>query len=74
MVAMPNSECSICNCDYNIEEDGGINGLIGNLPINLCQWCYNGMVDIVETVEPSICVECPECGHEIKLKVDMIDD
>lgn len=74
MVTPLKVECSICNTDYNAEEDGGINGLIGMLPINLCQHCYNGMVEMIEVMEPNAQVECPECGHGIKLRVDIVDD
>lgn len=74
MVKRVKALCSICDCEYNVEEEGGINGLIGILPVNLCQHCYNGMADMVEQLEPNAQVECPECGHEIRLRVDIVDD
>jgi DNA-directed RNA polymerase subunit RPC12/RpoP len=67
---MVKETCSVCSTEFDAEEEG-INGLIGILPVKLCQTCYNGMVEIVEQLEPNAHIECPECGHGIRLKVNV---
>lgn len=74
MESLVKPECSICNMEFDTEDNGGMIGLIGILPVNLCKHCYDGMVEMVEVVEPNAQVECPECGHGIKLRVDIVDD
>jgi DNA-directed RNA polymerase subunit RPC12/RpoP len=71
MAISDKGKCSICSCDFSTEEECGMNGHIGILPVSLCQLCYNGMVEMVELLEPNANIECPECGHEIKLKVEI---
>lgn len=68
------AKCGICSCDFDITDEGGINGLIGILPVTLCPTCYNGMVDMVEMLEANAHIDCPECGHGIKLKVSVDND
>ncbi len=74
MVIATKSTCSLCDCEYDVCEEGGINGAIGILPVNLCYICYNGMVEMVELLESNAQIECPECGHGIKIRVGVVDD
>lgn len=67
---MATEKCSLCGAEFNAEEEG-INGLVGSLPVKLCQVCYNGMIDMVEKLEANASIECPECGHGIRLRVDV---
>ena len=36
--------CSICQCEFDIECEGGIDGYIGILPVAFCPMCFSGMV------------------------------
>ena len=38
-------ECSIC--DSPIDEDEGIVGEFGMLPVQFCCWCYSSLTDMV---------------------------
>jgi hypothetical protein len=39
-------ECSICQCDFT-DDEGGIQGYIGILPVAFCPTCYSGICDMV---------------------------
>jgi hypothetical protein len=43
-------KCSICDIDYN-EEEGGIQGYFGILPVTFCCWCYSSLVDMIGQLE-----------------------
>ena len=43
-------ECSICQCDFT-DDEGGIQGYIGILPVAFCPTCYSGMCDMVEQLD-----------------------
>jgi hypothetical protein len=45
-VFTPKDVCSICNTQYN-EEEGGIQGHFGIMPVTFCVWCYSSIVDMV---------------------------
>lgn len=40
-------ECSVCQCDFT-DDEGGIQGYIGILPVAFCPTCYSGICDMVE--------------------------
>ena len=40
------TECSICNTDFNTEEEGGVQGDIGMLPVSFCPFCLSGVLDM----------------------------
>jgi len=44
----PGTECKICDCDFDIELEGGIQGYIGIIPFSLCPMCYSGLMDMYE--------------------------
>ena len=43
-------QCSICQCDFT-DDEGGIQGYIGILPVAFCPTCYSGMCDMVEQLD-----------------------
>jgi uncharacterized protein (DUF983 family) len=43
----PKDECSICSSDIT-EDEGGVQGYFGILPVTFCVWCYTSMLDMVE--------------------------
>jgi len=42
--------CSICSTPYD-DDDFWIHGYIGILPVCFCAYCYNGVVEMVKTLE-----------------------
>lgn len=42
----PKDECSICGSEYN-EDEGGVQGHFGIMPVTFCTWCYSSIVDMV---------------------------
>ena len=38
-------QCSVCSCDYT-EDEGGIDGNFGMLPVNFCPTCFSCMCDM----------------------------
>lgn len=65
--------CAICNTPFNDEEEG-FSGDLNNIPTKLCAACYEGFEDVLQESVPDVVVECPNCKHEINLKVETIDD
>jgi hypothetical protein len=43
-------KCSICQCDFT-DDEGGIQGYIGILPVAFCPTCYSGICDMVEQLD-----------------------
>jgi hypothetical protein len=43
-------ECSVCQCDFT-DDEGGIQGYIGILPVAFCPTCYSGICDMVEQLD-----------------------
>jgi len=43
-------ECSVCQCDFT-DDEGGIQGYIGIIPVAFCPTCYAGICDMVEQLD-----------------------
>lgn len=41
------NECSVCEIDFS-DDDGGMLGYIGIIPVAFCPTCYSGICDMVE--------------------------
>ena len=39
-------KCSVCSCDFT-DDEGGVIGYFGILPVAFCPTCYSSMVDMV---------------------------
>jgi hypothetical protein len=39
-------KCSVCSCDFS-DDEGGVIGYFGILPVAFCPTCYSCMVDMV---------------------------
>jgi len=46
----PDHICNVCSCDYT-DDEGGIQGYLGILPVSFCPTCYAGIVDMVEQLD-----------------------
>ncbi len=40
------SKCSICNTEFSLDDEGGIEGDLGMLPVSFCPFCLNGILDM----------------------------
>ena len=43
--AVDNHQCSVCSCDYT-DDEGGIQGSFGMLPVSFCPTCFSCMCDM----------------------------
>ena len=41
------NKCSVCQTDFT-DDEGGMLGYIGTLPVAFCPFCYSGICDMVE--------------------------
>jgi len=46
-------KCSIGEIEFDIENEGGITGYIGILPVTFCPFCTTGIVEIGEKMNES---------------------
>lgn len=40
-------QCNVCQCDFT-DDEGGIQGYLGILPVAFCPTCFAGLCDMVE--------------------------
>ena len=40
------SECSVCSCEFSLDEEGGVSGEFGILPVAFCPTCLSCMCDM----------------------------
>ena len=43
-------KCSVCQCEFT-DDEGGIQGYLGIIPVAFCPTCYAGIFDMVEQLE-----------------------
>lgn len=43
-------KCSICECEYT-DDEGGIQGYFGILPVSFCPTCFTGVMDMRDQFE-----------------------
>jgi hypothetical protein len=41
----PNHTCNVCSCTYS-EDEGGMEGYFGMLPVTFCPTCFSSMCDM----------------------------
>jgi hypothetical protein len=41
----PNHTCNVCQCTYS-EDEGGMEGYFGMLPVTFCPTCFSSMCDM----------------------------
>jgi hypothetical protein len=44
------NKCNICQTDFT-DDEGGMLGYIGILPVAFCPFCYSGICDMVEQLD-----------------------
>jgi hypothetical protein len=38
-------QCNVCSCDYS-DDEGGVQGYFGMLPVSFCPTCFSSMCDM----------------------------
>ena len=66
-------KCNVCQCDFT-DDEGGIQGYLGILPVAFCPTCFAGLCDMVEQMndrewEGLTDEEIAELHHEIKVQL-----
>jgi hypothetical protein len=46
----PSVECSICRCNFNPDDEGGLLGSFGILPVRFCPTCLSGIFSLVDYI------------------------
>jgi hypothetical protein len=41
-------KCSVCSCEFSLDEEGGISGEFGVLPVDFCPTCFSSMMDMAD--------------------------
>jgi hypothetical protein len=69
------STCCICSGLFEQATEGGVDGVIGTfITFSICPDCYTGICDMVDQKENRVNLECPDCGHEFKVKIEIDHD
>ena len=43
-------KCNVCQCDFT-DDEGGVQGYLGILPVAFCPTCFAGLCDMVEQLD-----------------------
>jgi len=43
-------KCTICSAEFSLEEEGGIDGHLGMIPIMFCPTCLSGIMDMADQI------------------------
>jgi len=54
--------CSICERDFSVDGEGGLEGEFGMIPMALCPTCLASCLDMSEQMR--LPIVCPKCGWE----------
>ena len=60
----PDNICSICECDFDMESEGGVQGYLGIIPFSLCPMCYSGLMDMYDQLNGDL--DDNEIGQEME--------
>ena len=52
-------ECSVCSGDFSLEDEGGVMGEFGIIPVAFCPTCLSCMCDMASQM--SLVEECEDC-------------
>lgn len=48
-VSLGPDTCTVCDCDFSLDEEGGAAGNIGIIPVTFCPTCHAGLHDMYTT-------------------------
>lgn len=54
-------ECSTCNGPFDIDAEGGAEGMFGMIPVAFCPTCLACLSDMSDQMWPP--GDCPHCGE-----------
>tara|TARA_Y100000289_G_C3911019_1_gene144674 strand:+ start:333 stop:527 length:195 start_codon:yes stop_codon:yes gene_type:complete len=46
-----NIKCTICECMFSLEAEGGTSGDLGQIPVNFCVTCLSSIYDMCESIQ-----------------------
>jgi|TARA_Y100000310_G_scaffold39085_1_gene36676 hypothetical protein len=46
--------CSICRCEFDIKDEGGVEGEFGTLPVAFCHTCLSCIYNLVDELEEEL--------------------
>ena len=52
--------CTICEGEFDLDKEGGVDGYIGILAVAFCPTCKAGVMDFADQCR--LPEECPHCG------------
>ena len=47
---VPNMECSICDTEFDLDDECGMTGYFGMLMVYFCQFCFSSMIDMSKQI------------------------
>jgi len=47
------NQCTICSVDFSLENEGGIEGNFGILPVSFCPTCFSCVMDMADQLNES---------------------
>jgi hypothetical protein len=48
------TECSVCKCEFSLDEEGEIDGNFGIIPVAFCPTCLTCMLDMADQLNGDI--------------------
>lgn len=69
-------KCKICDSEFNMETEGGVEGYIGLVPVSFCPTCLAGIFDMTDRKTFCDYVSCSFCGKRVSdfTKKDMKEE
>ena len=50
-------KCSVCSCDFSLDEEGGIAREFGIIPVQFCPTCFSSMMDMASQMGDDMTLE-----------------
>ena len=42
--------CTVCEIKFDIEQEGGVQGFFGIIPVTFCEFCFNCITDLASQI------------------------
>lgn len=66
------NKCSTCSCDFSLENEGGIDGYFGILPMSFCPTCFACMEDMCDQLRMPLDEQIWELSRECAVEEEKI--
>jgi hypothetical protein len=50
---MEENKCNVCSCTYT-DDEGGVQGYFGMIPVSFCPTCFSSMCDMVQQMNENL--------------------